>query len=227
MRLSSNVRSSRTPPGSGASAEGVQNILTPCENVLHDLRSLWHPCDRTNIRSPTSSISSAWRWDVPIEAAGCHARANGFSDLARAPRYAGKVARHPSRPPSPLEPSLSCRHDIRPGEEDVRRTAARELGTGVQDRQSTRNSTANHHLSSAHGARTHGGRGAQVLHPLLGSSATQASTRVVHDARAAPKRPAHINSRYGLMPLSALDTAMPIGRAWGGSGTYGQRILKK
>ena len=31
---------------------------------------------------------------------------------------------------------------------------------------------ANHHLSSAHGARTQGGRGAQVLHPLLGSSAT-------------------------------------------------------
>ena len=64
-------------------------------------------------------------------------------------------------------------NDIRPGEEDVRRTAARELGTGVQDRQLTRTSTANHHLSSAHGARTQGGRGAQVLHPLLGSSATR------------------------------------------------------
>ena len=143
---------------------------------MGDLRSLWHPCDRTNIRSPTSSISSAWRWDVPIEAAGLRARGNGSSDLARAPRYAGKVARHPLRPPSPLEPPLSLAvNDIRPGEEDVRRTAARELGTGVQDRQSTRNSSANHHLSSAHGARTQGGRGAQVLHPLLGSRASSVS----------------------------------------------------
>ena len=69
--------------------------------------------------------------------------------------------------------------------------------------------------------------GLKCFTPSLAAVAHQASTRVVHDARAASKRPAHINSRYGLMSLSTLATAMPIGRAWEGSGTYGQRILKK
>ena len=55
----------------------------------------------------------------------------------------------------------------------------------------------------------------------------QAPTRVVHDARAASKRPAHINSWYGLITMSALANAMPIGWAWEGSETHGQRILKK
>ena len=94
-------------------------------------------------------------------------------------------------------------NDTLPGAENVRRTEARGLGTGAEDRQSMRYSTANHHVSSAHDARTPGGRGARAPFTPHWQLPHQAPTMVVHDARAAPKRPAHINHCVALVRVDA------------------------
>ena len=101
----------------------------------------------------------------------------------------------------------------------LRSTALTSSFVSFEDRQSMRYSTANHHVSSAHDARTSGGRGARAPFTPHWQLPHQAPTMVVHDARAAPKRPAHINHWYGLMRPGTLATAMPLGRAWEGSGT--------
>ena len=104
-------------------------------------------------------------------------------------------------------------NDTLPGAENVRRTEARGLGTGAEDRQSMRYSTANHHVSSAHDARTSGGRGARAPFTPLWQLPHQAPAMVVHDARTDPERPAHIiNHWYGLMLPGTLATTMPLGR---------------
>ena len=87
-------------------------------------------------------------------------------------------------------------NDILPGAEGARRAAVCELGTCVHDRQAMRNSTSNHSLSSAYGASTPGGRGARAPPIAFWQQSNQASTKTVHDARAAKQMPAQMNYWY-------------------------------
>ena len=193
---------------------------------LHHARMLCTTCAVSGTRTMTRTFGYELRASRARGGGMCRskrrARAPAHMASVTLPGLPGMMARLLA---TPFALSVLWNHhslpvnDTLPGAENVRRTEARGLGTGAEDRQSMRYSTANHHVSSAHDARTPGGRGARAPFTPHWQLPHQAPTMVVHDARAAPKRPAHINHWYGLMRPGTLATAMPLGRAWEGSGT--------